>query len=166
MSIGLFYGSTTGNTEDAAEKIAGAFSADVEVQDIADCEASDLAGFDALILGSATLGDGDLQDDWEALIDDLDEVDLSGKKVALFALGDQEEYPDTFADALGLLNEKIIACGATVVGEWPTEGYDFEESTGVSGDNFMGLVLDEDNQDELSDDRIAEWVKMVEPLLV
>ena len=53
----------------------------------------------------------------------LDEIDFSGKKVAYFGAGDQVGYPDTFQDAMGILEEKISDQGGTTVGYWSTDGY-------------------------------------------
>ena len=44
----------------------------------------------------------------------MDDLDLSGKKVAVFGLGDQEAYPDTFVDGLGILANKV-KCEPTAV---------------------------------------------------
>jgi flavodoxin I len=83
---------------------------------------------------------------------------FSGKKVAYFGLGDQIGYANNFQDAMGILEEKISSLGGTTVGYWPNQGYDFDESKGLRGDRFVGLALDEDNQSDLSDQRITAWV--------
>lgn len=160
--IGIFYGSSTGNTESAAGKIKAALGADAdEPKSIADVSADDLSGYDVLVLGTSTWGAGDLQDDWEDAIDNLDDVDMSGKKVALFGLGDAEEYPDTFVDGIGTIAEKVKAQGGTLIGKVATSGYSYDESTAVEGDSFVGLPLDEDNESEKTDGRIADWVAQI-----
>lgn len=115
--------------------------------------------YEFLILGIPTWGIGKTQEDWEKLIPLLGALDLSGKKVALFGLGDQESYPGTFADALGRLYEELLQTGCSFTGSWPVAGYAYEGSTAVKGGRFVGLVLDEDNQPELTDQRIDKWLK-------
>jgi flavodoxin I len=160
--IGIFYGSTTGNTERVAELIEAALEgADVTVADIADVTAAELEGYDVLILGTSTWGAGDLQDDWLGSLHALAAADLVGKKVALFGLGDQEGYPDTFLDALGELYERVKARGAEVVGAWPNVGYEFSESKAASNGKFVGLALDEDNQSGLTEQRVGDWVELL-----
>ncbi|MDC0834787.1 flavodoxin FldA [Leptolyngbya valderiana BDU 20041] len=158
--IGLFYGSTTGNTETAAEAIQAEFGGDdvVELQNIADADLSELEEYDCLILGSPTWNIGELQSDWEGCFDELDDLDLSGKKVAYFGVGDQIGYADNFQDAMGILEEKVSSLGGQTVGHWPVDGYDFSESKAVKNGKFIGLALDDDNQDDLTEERIQKWV--------
>ena len=92
-------------------------------------------------------------------------MDLSGKTVALFGLGDAYGYSGEFVNALGTLYRKVVERGATVVGAWPTDGYDFEESNAVVDDQFVGLVIDEDNEADLSDDRVARWADSIRSAL-
>ena len=49
-----------------------------------------------------------------------------------------------------------------MIGAWPTGGYDFEASAAefVPG-WFMGLAIDEDNQGEMTEQRIEEWVTQI-----
>lgn len=158
--IGLFVGSTTGKTEEAAEMVQKEFGGEdvVTILNVAEVEASDMENYDKIIVGCPTWDIGALQSDWEGLFDDLDDVDFNGKKVAYFGTGDQIGYADNFQDAMGILEDKISGLGGTTVGHWPTDGYEHEESKGVKNGKFVGLALDEDNQPELSDDRIKKWV--------
>ena len=161
--IGLFYGSDTGAMEEVSESIQNAFSKEIILHDISKSSKEDIEQYDKLILASSTWGDGDLQSDWEDFEANLEEIDLSSKTLALVGLGDQEGYGDTFCDALGHLYAYVK--DATVVGFSDTDGYEFEESISVIDDKFVGLVLDEDNQSELTKDRIDSWVKDVEQYL-
>jgi len=153
----VIYGSTTGNTEEAADKIAREFGGGLTVS-VTDAEASVLNGYDTLIFGTSTWGIGDLQDDWESCLDLLDDIDYSGKTVALFGLGDQEGYPDSFVDGMAFLKSRIEKNGGVISGEWPSAGYSFDSSRALEGDHFVGLALDEDNQGSLTESRIKEWV--------
>ena len=84
-------------------------------------------------------------------------VDLKGKFVAFFGLGDQVLYPDHFVDALGIFKEEMEQTDATIIGEWPIEGYRFTDSDGYDNNMFFGLALDEDRQAELSLERAQKW---------
>ncbi|PSN10716.1 flavodoxin FldA [filamentous cyanobacterium CCT1] len=157
--IGLFFGTQTGNTEAIAEAIQAEFGGDiVTLHDIASASPDDFAEYSHLIVGCPTWNIGELQADWEGFYDELDTIDFSGKQVAYFGAGDQVGYADNFQDAMGILAEKMTGLGATTVGQWPTEGYDFNDSKAVQNGTFVGLAIDEDNQPELTESRIKAWV--------
>ena len=155
--IGIFYGSTTGNTKRVAEKIQASFS-DANILDVASASSDDLKNYDNLIFGISTWGFGDLQDDWSGFINELENVELSKKKVAIFGLGNQISYPDTFVDAMGELYNKLTEVGATIVGATASDAYDYNSSKAMVDGMFVGLVLDDDNEPEKTDDRISAWV--------
>lgn len=165
--IAIIYASDSGNTETAAHAINKEFSGmDVHLANIAD--ASDLQLLedgDFLILGTPTWGYGDLQEDWERFMPKLKQANLKGKTVALFGLGDSGAYPDTFVDAMAELYEVVIQGGARVIGQVPVDHYDFDDSRAVLDGNFVGLALDEDNESDLTDQRISEWVAKLKPLI-
>lgn len=161
--IGLFFGSTAGSTATAAELIAKEIEHTtgevVDIFDICDTDIETFYEYDYLIIGVPTYNIGELQDDWYIIYDNLASLTLTGLDVALFGLGDQYNYSETFQDALGILGHQLRdTCGATLHGYWPTAGYDFIESQGVENGNFMGLALDDDNQPELTEQRIKMWV--------
>ena len=157
--VGLFYGSTTGKTADAAEQMQTALGGDavVDLHDISEKSAADLADYDYLIIGCPTWNIGDLQDDWDAILDDLDDVDFSGKTVAYFGTGDQVGYADNFQDAMGILEEKIAELGGKTVGYWPADGYDHTDSKAIRDGKFCGLALDDDNESDKTEERSNAW---------
>lgn len=161
----IIYGSTTGNTETAAELIQEKLGGDVELKNVDSAEAADLADHDNLILGTSTWGAGDLQDDWEGFIEELEGADLNGKTVALFGLGDSDSYPDTFTNAMAEIYNSIKDKGCTIVGSVSTDGYEYSESESVVDGKFVGLALDYDNQEDLSEERIENWVEQIKPSL-
>ncbi|MEM9770451.1 MAG: flavodoxin FldA [Cyanobacteria bacterium P01_D01_bin.73] len=158
--IGLFYGSSTGETENAAQRIQQEFGGDgaVTLYNVGECSVGDLANYQCVIVGCPTWDVGDLQPDWDRFLKQLDSVSFDGKKVAYFGTGDQVGYPATFQDAIGIIETKIAELKGETVGYWPTDNYDFIESLGDRGGKFVGLALDEDNQSELSEPRIKQWV--------
>jgi len=162
MKIGLFYGSTNGNTKRVAELIRDQYPGEVELHKVhEEFDPETFDQYDRIILGVPTYGQGSLQEDWADFVWEMDDVDLSGKRVAIFGLGDQGEYPDHFADAMAELYEKVQELGGEVVGAWPTEGYDFKKSKAVIGGSFLGLALDVDRQPELTQDRLARWIEQI-----
>lgn len=160
MSTAIFYASSTGNTKDAAKKIAKELG-DIKTFDISFSGADKLNDFDKLIIGCSTWGEGELQDDFEDVWDEFCSLDFSGKTVALFGLGDQEDYGDEYVDAMGIIYEQISTKGANIVGNWPSDEYEYESSRAVVDDTFVGLALDEDNQSEMSEKRIETWCDMI-----
>lgn len=163
--IGLFYGSKRGDTADAAEKIKEAFDKVekdlVDVYNVKKVDLSRMEEYDKLILGSSTWEEGSLQMHWIRAISQMDALDLSGKQVAVFGLGNQSEFSTTFQTAMGTLATKARAQGAELVGLWPIDGYEFDETSAVEDGWFVGLALDNTNQYELTEDRIKTWVKQL-----
>ena len=158
--IGLIYGSDGGMTEDVCKRLVKILGEDnIDLIEVQNSSTDEVSSYDKLILASSTWGSGDLQSDWEDFEDNLDEIDFSGKTVALLGLGDQDGYGDTFAESLYLLHEKVKA--ANIIGQTSTEGYDYEESLAVVDDMFLGLVIDEDNQDDLTDERLEAWANQI-----
>jgi len=164
--IALFYDTDTGNTRKVAKMINKLFDeGELEMKSVTKIEPADFERFSAFILGTPTLGEGELPENWQAFLPSLEGMDLSGKTFALFGLGDQEEYGHEFVDGLGLLFEELEELGASFVGDWPLEGYEFDISRAEIDDRFVGLVLDQDNQSGLTPDRVETWVEQIRPAL-
>ena len=164
MKIGLFYGSTTCYTEMVAEKIQALIGADVvDLHNIKTVPLSRMADYQLLILGLSTWDFGEIQEDWEAHWDDINHVDLTGKTVAIYGMGDQLGYAEWFIDAVGMLHEAIAPQQPDRIGFWPTAGYDFIASKALTadGDLFYGLALDDENQYEQTDERLNSWVSQI-----
>ena len=158
--IGIFFGSDEGNTQAIASRIAERFpTQDVEIHDIADVTQLDFSAYEIILLGISTWDFGQIQSDWEEFWPDAEAMRYDNKIVALFGLGDQFGYGDFFVDAMGMLHDVVKARGATIIGHWPIEGYEFDASKALTpeGDHFVGLAIDEDQQAELTDQRIDQW---------
>lgn len=157
MRTGIFFGSTTGVTEDVCKKVAKLLDADI-------FEASEIDkvdNYDFLIFATSTWGMGDLQDSWLDAIDSLKNKNLSNKKVALIGVGDQMGFSDTFVNGMGTIYDVVSELGCNIVGRTSTDGYDHSDSTAVRDGEFVGLAIDENNQSDLTDERIAKWVESV-----
>ncbi len=117
--------------------------------------------YDHFILGVPTWFDGELPNYWDEFVPELEELDLAGKTIAIFGLGDQKGYPENFGDAVGLMGILLEKRGGKLTGFTGTEGYSFESSRALAGDKFMGLLIDQENQARLTGNRIANWVKQL-----
>ena len=163
-NIGLYYGSSTCYTEMAAEKIQRFIGEEhVDLFNIVDHSIVESLYYDFIIMGIPTWDYGELQEDWEEIWDDIGELDYSGKKVALFGLGDQLGYPEWFLDAMGYLHDLLAKKQAKMVGYWPNSGYTFEQSQALTEDKkfFKGLALDEENEFDLTQSRIEKWCTQI-----
>lgn len=172
--IGLFFGSNTGKTRKVAKMIKKKYDDDellAKPLNVNRITAEDFAAYEFLIIGTPTLGDGELpglssdcdSESWEEFLPKIEDTSFEGKTIALFGLGDQVGYPDEFLDAMGELHEFFTERGATTVGSWPTDGYEFDNSEAVVDDKFVGLALDLDNQTGLTDERLTAWLAQIAP---
>ncbi len=169
--VGIFFGTDTGNTRKVAKFIAKHLG-DIagKPENIKNVGVHDLLAYDMLILGSPTYGDGELPgltagtstESWEEFMPNLAGADFSNKTIALYGLGDQAGYPGNFVDAMGMLYDAFADCGAKFIGFTSSEGYQFDRSKALLDDRFVGLVLDEDNQKDLSEARLEAWLKQIE----
>ncbi len=163
----LLYWATGGNVENAARAIYREYGVqDIEISDVASFDAVRLADFDRFIFGSATVGaevwsDAKSSNKWNEFFVKSAADCFRQKKIALFGLGDQVLYPDHFVDSLAFMKDQCERKGAELIGKWPIDGYDFTDSEGVENGFFFGLALDEDQQAELTESRIAAWVKQL-----
>ena len=159
MNIGIIYGSNQGNTQMVSEKVASKLDADLIK--ISDVDSDSINDKDFIIFATSTWGIGDLCDDWEMYLDRLDGISLEGKIISFIGLGDQMVYGSTFCDALRIIYDKVKNNNIKHVGLWPIDGYEHEESRSILDDKFLGLIIDEDNEPELTDDRIDKWVHQI-----
>ena len=165
MKIKLFYGTDTGNTELVSNDIvrlldgSAAEPDDVEVITVDELTSEDW-DHDKFILGIPTWYDGELQSDWEDYFEEFKKINFTGKKVAIFGLGDQIGYDEWFCDGIGILGKVIIENGGKLLGYTQKDSsYDFDESLALADDSTLyGLALDEDNQPELTEERLKKWV--------
>jgi len=162
QNVGIFYGSSTGNTETVAKQVQKEFGDDnAKTFDVAEAKADDIEKFANIIFGTSTWGIGDLQDDFEDFLSEISKANLAGKKIAIFGLGDQYSYSDSFVDGLGEIYENLEGKGCELIGETSTDGYEYDETKAEVNGQFVGLALDEDNQNDLTSVRIVNWVEQL-----
>ena len=161
-NIGIFYGTTTGNTENIAVLIRKTFGEDAaDIMNVDLAEKGDVEKYNYLIFGLSTWGVSDLQDDFEDFLETLEEIDFTGKKVALFGLGDQSTYSSTFVDAMGILYEWLLKRNANIVGSVVRQGYSFENSLALVKGKLVGLAIDKEYENHLTRERVAGWVELL-----
>ena len=159
----VVFGSSTGTCEAIAEKIAQKLGC--EAIDVQNLTADVVNNNQNLILGTSTWGAGELQDDWYDGLKVLQGADLSGKTIALFGCGDCESYGDTFVGGIGELFNALKTSGASFVGAVDIDGYTFGDSEAVVDGKFVGLPLDDVNEDDKTDARIEAWIAAISPNL-
>ena len=164
IKTAIIYWPKKGNVENTAGKVAAHFN-NADVFTISEVDPESLTGYDLIIFGGSTIG----ADSWEAahttkwysFFEAVKKLDLSGKLGAIYGLGDQVLYPDHFVDGMAIIREEVASTGIRFIGSWPTEGYEHTDSKSVEDDHFIGLALDDDQQPELSDERISKWVEIL-----
>jgi flavodoxin I len=164
MKIGLFYGSDTGRTTAVAEQIKENLESrlSIDMFDVVDFKKDDIVKYNYLIIGLSTWYDGELQSDWDNNFNEFCKINFSGKTVALFGLGDQIVYCEYFIDGVGILGEKILDSGGSLIGKWSTDGYLHTDSRAeLEEGEFCGLAIDEDTQEELTEKRIDAWCNQI-----
>lgn len=161
--IGVFYGTTSGTTTGIVDELEFYLRKDdYEVHNVAE-GIDTLAEYENLILITPTYGVGELQADWENVASKLESIDFSGKVVGLIGLGNQYAFGESFVGGIKVLYDIVIKNGGKVVGFTSTEGYHYEESEAVIGDEFVGLAIDEGNQGDHTPEKIENWVAQIKP---
>lgn len=158
----IIYSFNTKKTAKIAGRIRDEFGQDeVEMLNAEDITGEQFTQYDTLILGVATWFDGELPNYWDEFIPELEELDLHGKRIALYGLGDQKGYPQNFIDGVGILAEILEELGAELIGFTPVDEYTFESSRALREDRFCGLAIDFENQGSMNRERVASWVKQL-----
>lgn len=159
----VIYGSSTGTCEAIAEKIASKLGCNaLNVQELCDAIVAENQN---LILGTSTWGAGEMQDDWYDGLKTLKNSNLKGKTIAFFGCGDAWSYSDTFVGGMGELYNGIKDSGARFIGSVDTTDYKFGDSEAVIDGKFIGLPLDDINEDNKTDSRIDAWIAAITPEL-
>ncbi len=173
--IGLFYAPANGNVEKIAKKIAEKIgSENVDLKLITkDSTTDELLGYDKLIFGISTVGRDAWNTTytkigWDFFLPEIEKIDFTGKTVALYGLGNQYIYPQHFVDSMGKLAKILQTKGAKIVGEVSNNGYDFYTSSEAllpDYATFIGLPIDEDNEEDQTETRLTEWLIKIKPLM-
>lgn len=176
QKIGMFFGTETGTTRLIAKKLYKLLGDDIASKpiNVNRIEPQEFLQYDALVVGTPSYGVGDipglsagcLERNWEEFLAQLGTPDLSGKRIAMFGLGAQERYSERFASSLIALYRVFVDLGAEMIGDWSTEGYEFEHSASIVDGRFVGLVIDQRTQGMYTEERLSTWVQQIRPLLL
>ena len=166
MTIGIYFATTTGKTEDIAERIHGLLDGAESPKDVSDVDdLSELSEHDGIICGIPTWNTGADSERsgtaWDSILEEIGDLNLSGKKVAIFGLGDSSTYTENYCDAMEELHRCFQQAGASMVGYVSSSEYTFDESKSVVGESFCGLPLDEDSESDMTDSRISQWAEQL-----
>jgi len=157
--IAIIYSFNTKKTGKIAAEIQEGFNDDkIEMVNAEELSEELFLSFEHIILGVPTWFDGELPNYWDEFVPAIEELDLTGKKIALFGLGDQKGYPENFLDGVGIMATILEARGASLIGHTSVDGYEFESSRAVRNDQFLGLAIDYENQGSMNKQRITDWV--------
>jgi flavodoxin I len=160
--IAIIYSFNTIKTGKAAKMITEHFGEnEIDLVNAEDITAEKFLGYDNFILGVPTWFDGELPNYWDEFVPEIEDMDLKGKKFAIFGNGNQKEYSENFVDGIGIMANLLQQRGATIIGHTSKEGYTFERSRALIGDKFMGLALDFENQAAKNKDRIKNWAENI-----
>lgn len=163
-NIGIFVGSCNKITMDVAKKIHESLGEDnCDLFDLEDdySGVEDFLAYDTLLFGCSTWGSGDVQRDWVEPLEDIgmEKPDFAGKTIALFGAGDCINHGEQFVSALGVLYDRFSELGASFIGSFPTDGYDFEYSAAVRDGVFVGFPFDQVNQNHMTKERLGRWLE-------
>ena len=136
-----------------------------DILDVAKVTAAQVNVYDNLLLGTSTWGAGDMQDDWYSGIKEIKNANLAGKTVALFGCGDSQSYSDTYCDGMGEIYRELQGTGCNIIGQVPTDGYTYDDSTAVVDGHFVGLALDDVNEGDMTEARIDAWINSIKDSL-
>ena len=160
--VGIFYSFSTVKTGQAVKILVEALGEEnIELVNAESVTEEKFLSFDNLILGVPTWFDGELPNYWDEFVPALEDLNLKGKKIAVFGNGDQKNYPENFVDGIGIMSAILEERGAKIVGYTSTDGYKFESSRALKGENFVGLALDFENQARMNKERIGKWIEQL-----
>ena len=158
--IAILYGTSGGSVESVAKQVQDLFEGNADIYNVLDVSLSEIEDYKYIIVGTSTTGIGDLQDDWEGFLPSFAKIDFTGKKVAIFALCDSASYSTSFAESMKVVYDEIHD-KVEVVGKVPDVGYTYDDSTAVEDGVWVGLPLDEDNEYDLTEERLIKWVEQL-----
>lgn len=157
--IGLFYSFNSIKIKEVIEVLKGSLNNEFDIHDIniEDANENSLDPFDNLLFGSSTWFDGELPNYWDEFLPSVENKNFSGKKLAVFGLGDQKNYSENFCDAIGILANYFEKRGVKLIGRFPISDFSYESSRAVRNNEFLGLPIDHENLSNRTIENIHKW---------
>lgn len=166
----LFFSPEGGNVNRVANKLAELIGNDkVDIIPVKEAEKGDLDKYNKIILVGSTVGADHwnneiVVDEWPEFFTKIKEISLEKKKVAIVGLGNSVLYPEHFADGMAILYERIKQQNGEPLGFTDAKVYDFTDSKALNDEGFFcGLPIDEDNEAELTTERLERWISILKP---
>lgn len=166
----LFFSPVGGNVNNVANMLGEMIGTDkLDIIPVKDAEPEDFHTYDQIILVGSTVGTDHwsnevVVDEWPEFFSKIKDNSLENKKLAIVGLGNSFLYPDHFADGMAIHYEKIKKLNAQIFGFVTPEGYDFTDSKSLNDEGlFCGLPIDEDNEPELTKERLERWINSLKP---
>jgi len=164
----LFFSPEGGNVNSVANKLGELIGSDkVDIIPVKEVEKGDLYKYSKIILIGSTVGtdhwDNEIiVDEWPEFFTKIKEISFEDKKVAIVGLGNCVLYPEHFADGMAVLYERITQQKGEILGKVDASEYDFTDSEAVNDEGFFcGLAIDEDNEAELTTERLEKWISIL-----
>ena len=166
--IALYFSPEGGNVDRVTHKLGDMIGEDrVDIIAVRAADPADLDKYDRIILIGSTVGadhwDNEIiVDEWAGFFLSIEDISFKDKKVALVGLGNCVLYPEHFADGMAVLYERVKQKDARVFGFVDAAEYDFTDSEAVNDEGqFCGLAIDEDNEEELTAERLEKWIALL-----
>ena len=166
----LIFSPEGGNVHSVTNKLGELIGNDkVNILPVGKVEKADVDKYDQIIFLGSTVGadhwsNETIVDEWPDFFAKIDENGLEGKKVAIVGLGNSLLYPEHFADGMAHMYDDLTKKNAKIYGSVSKKGYDFTDSEALNDDGlFCGLPIDEDNEDELTTERLENWLSILKP---
>jgi len=132
---------------------------------VTEVSADKILEYDKIIFGNSSIYNGSnlavVDKNWKSFLNELQKIDLTGKKVAIFGLGNHLTYPAHFVDSIGYLANFLEERNAKIYGKVVDEGYEYRDSKALRDGFFMGLPLDEETESDKSEGRIDCWLEQL-----
>jgi len=161
----LFYSPEGGSVNRVTNKLGEMIGNNkVDIIPVKEVEKGDLHKYNKIILVGSTVGadhwnNETVVDEWAEFFTKIKEISFENKKVAIVGLGNSVLYPSHFVDGMAALYERITKQNAKILGFVDAKDYHFTDSEAVNDDGFFcGLPIDEDNEAELTTERLEKWI--------
>ena len=165
--IAIMFGPENGSVHRVAKLLASKIAAQKpDLILVNEASANDLSRYEIIVFGISTIG-RDTWDqkfgnvDWAKFMPTVSSFDFTGKKVAIFGLGDHITYAYHFVNSMGILAKTVLKNGGQLIGKVSPEGYTFQDSEALESGMFLGLPIDEDFEPELTEERLNGWVELL-----
>ena len=174
QKIAIVYAPMAGKTEIIANRLKELFpGVEIKLIPVKIADRDLLMAYDKIIFG---MGHPNEEFDWNnpfntwrLFLKQIEFLNFSGKKVALYCLGNQQANKKDFVSLMGEMAELISQRGGKLVGNFPNEGFDFQASDALNNENqasFCGLPLDEDTEPHLTQERLEKWKGILEDEMI